>query len=361
MPSAGSTHNPIDVLGDADPALYERAARTALEDPDIHAALIILTPQAMTKIDEIADEIVVLNNAVKGKPIMTAFMGAGSVDDAVAKMQEAGVPNMPYPDTAMNVFGRMYERYEHTQRAESSVPRIEVDAESVAKMIASYRAEGIKQIETDDCHEVLEAYRIPYAGFELVQAPEDAVAAAEKMGYPIVMKIASPQIVHKTDVGGVVLDLNSAQEVEDAYYDVLLRCHEAAPEAELYGVTIQQMLPPGKEIIIGMFRDPQFGPMVMVGLGGVYVETFKDVSFRLAPLTTRDTKAMIEELKAYTLLKGVRGEAAADIAAIEDVINRISRLAVDNPEILEMDINPLLVYEEGKGAVCVDIRIALGD
>jgi len=166
--------------------------------------------------------------------------------------------------------------------------------------------------------------------------------------------------VHKTDVGGVVLGIETTEGVEDSYYDMVNRAHNAVPGAEILGVSIQKMMPPGRELIIGMVKDPQFGPMVMVGLGGIYVEAFKDVIFRLAPLTAWDAAQMLRELKAYTLLSGLRGEAPADIEAIEDVLLRISNLAVHHPDLSEMDINPLLVYNAGHGCACVDIRMTLG-
>ena len=359
MPAAGSLHNPIDVLGDADAMLYAMATEAMLEDPSIDAVIVILTPQAMTEIYRTADEVIHLSRNTD-KTIICSFMGAGSVDAPVSRLQKAGIPNIPYPDQAMLILGRMHERLLHTKRPSSRPVRFQVDHDRVKGIFKSYEEKGTMQVETDDCRVVLESYGIPFAPFKAASDIGEARDAAEEMGFPVVMKILSPQIVHKTDVGGVVLGIETTEGVEDNYYDMVNRAHNAVPGAEILGVSIQKMMPSGLELIIGMVKDPQFGPMVMVGLGGIYVEAFKDVVFRLAPLTAWDAAQMLRELKAYTLLGGLRGEAPADIEAIEDVLLRISNLAVHNPDLSEMDINPLLVYNAGHGCACVDIRMTLG-
>ena len=359
MPAAGSTHNPVDLLGDADSMLYAITIETLLADPAVDALLVILTPQAMTEIYRTADEIIRLARN-SDKTIMCSFMGAGSVDAPVSRLQKAGIPNIPYPDQAMLVLGRMYERQTHTKRPVSDAVRFKVDRDRVASLFVEYIERGVTQLDPEDCRVVLDAYGIPFAPLRLASDPEAAKKFGDEIGYPVVLKISSPQIVHKTDVGGVALDIKGPAQLVETYEDMVNRARRKVPGAEILGVTVQKMMPEGKELILGMAKDPQFGPLIMVGLGGIYVEAFKDIVFRLAPLTPWDAGQMLRELKAYTLLRGVRGEQPADVDAIENVLLRISRLAFDHSTLSEMDINPLMVYNAGDGCTCVDIRITIG-
>ncbi len=359
LPPAASLHNPVDILGDADSMLYGIAVETLLKDEGVDAVLVILTPQAMTEIYRTADEIIKLARRYD-KTTMCSFMGASSVDAPVSRMQKAGIPNIPFPDQAMVVLGRMYERRMHMRRPGAKRVRLSVDSDSVRRMFEDYRDRGVLQVDPEDCRRVLEAYGIPYAPLRVAGDPESARKYADEMGYPVVLKIVSPQIIHKTDVGGVALDLQGPKQVLDAYEDIVDRAHRQVPGAQIMGVSVQRMVPQGKELIVGMTKDPQFGPLIMVGLGGIYVEAFKDVVFRLAPLTPWDAGQMMRSLKAYPLLRGVRGEEPSDIESVENVLLRLSRLAVDNPVMSEMDMNPLMVYNAGDGCACVDIRITLG-
>jgi len=254
----------------------------------------------------------------------------------------------------------MLERRKQMERPKPVKPRLKVDSRRAAGIFSSYLARNVTQVEPEDCRDVLEAYGIPFAPMEVATDVETAKELAGAMGYPVVLKIVSPQIVHKTDVGGVVLGIEGPKELEEAYEDMVGRARRKVPGAEIQGVSVQKMVPQGRELILGMVRDPQFGPLVMVGLGGIYVEAFRDVSFRLAPLTRWDASQMLRELKAYPLLEGLRGEEAADIEAVYETLIRISRLAADNPALSEMDINPLMVYNAGGGSTCVDIRMTLG-
>jgi len=206
---------------------------------------------------------------------------------------------------------------------------------------------------------VARAYGIPTPLIELATTAEEAVKAAEKVGFPVVMKIESPQILHKTDIGGVKLGIESSEDVRRSFYELVGRSHIFSPSARILGVNIQKMVPQGREMIVGMSRDVTFGPLIMFGLGGIYVNFLRDVSFRLAPLSRQSTMEMVEETKAYTLLRGIRGEARSDIDSMVDVLLRVSKLVTDFPEISELDINPLFVYEEGKGCSALDIKITI--
>jgi len=225
----------------------------------------------------------------------------------------------------------------------------------------------LQKIRSDDrssagdteAKEILAAYGVPLPKSILAANSEDAVAAAEAIGYPVVMKIASPDILHKTDIGGVKLNLTSASDVRDAFDLIVYRALRHMPEATIWGCQVQQMVKGGKEVIIGMNRDPQFGPLLMFGLGGVYVEALKDVTFRVAPIDRREAREMLGEIRAYNLLRGVRGEHPSDLEAIADTIVKISQLVTDFPEITELDINPLLVFPTGEGVLGLDMRLAL--
>jgi acyl-CoA synthetase (NDP forming) len=359
LPPAASMHNPVDILGDADALRYAIAVEAVLEDPGVDAVLVILTPQAMTEIYRTADEIIHIARSTE-KTVVCSFMGAGSVQAPVNRLQKEGIPNIPYPDRAMLVIGRMFERQLEIKKPPSHAMHFKVASERAKEIFESYKSRGEIQVEAEDCRAVLDAYGIPYAPFKIAGDLTTAKKVAAEMGFPVVMKVVSPQILHKTDVGGVVLGIRSARALTRAYEDMMTNVRRRMPAAEIYGVGIQKMVPEGRELITGIVKDPQFGPMVMVGLGGIYVEAFKDVVFRLAPLTPAEAARMLRELHAFRLLEGLRGEKPADVEAVEDVLLRVSQLAVENPVLAEMDINPLMVYNAGIGCTCVDVRMTLG-
>jgi len=207
---------------------------------------------------------------------------------------------------------------------------------------------------------VLEAYGLRIPRSNLATTPEEAIKHAAEMGYPVVLKIASPDILHKTDVGGVKVGLNNADDVRDAFELMVYRAQRYVPEARLWGCLVQEMVPSGGiEVLVGMNRDPQFGPLVTFGLGGIYVETLKDVTFRIAPFSKLEASEMIQEIRAHALLDGVRGKPPADKEAIMDTLLRIGQLVLDFPEIVELDINPLVVYDDGQGVIAIDMRLIL--
>jgi acetyltransferase len=221
------------------------------------------------------------------------------------------------------------------------------------------RREGRAKIGDAEARTILEAYRIPVPAAKLCKTAEEAVAFADEIGYPVVMKIASPDILHKTDIGGVRLNVRTAVDVRDSFDLITFRATRYMPDAEIWGCLVQQQVHGGREVIIGMNRDPQFGPLVMFGLGGIYVEALKDVTFRIAPFSRQDAMEMMREMRSYNLLRGVRGEARSDLTAIADTLLKVSQLVVDFPDIVELDINPLIVFEEGKGAMGIDMRLVL--
>jgi acetyltransferase len=359
LPPASSLQNPVDVLGDASAERYSAAVETLLSDAGIDALVMIITPQAMTEVEETAEEIVRIS-AGSRKTLICCFMGAESVEKAVSVVESAGIPNVEFPDRALQVLARMYERSVQKKRPRSRPVRFEVDKDRVKEIFRAYSKAGQIQVGPEDCRAVLEAYGIENAPFLVATNYDQTEEFAERYGYPVALKIVSPQILHKTDVGGVVLGIEDRGSLEDAYEELMFRVRRRIPAAEIDGVVVQKMVPAGRELILGMAKDPQFGPLIMVGLGGIYVEAFQDVAFRLAPVSPPETGRMLRELKAFRLLEGVRGEEPADLDAVEEVLQRVSQLCTDHRELTEMDINPLMVYNSGGGCTCVDVRMTLG-
>jgi len=229
----------------------------------------------------------------------------------------------------------------------------------VAEILSSMRESGRRELLEHESKKVLAAWEIPTTRVELARDAAEAVTAARELKYPVVMKISSPNIIHKSDAGGVKVGLSSEMEVRQAFKEVVENARAYRPKAKILGVTIQEYVPHAREVIVGALQDPTFGATVMFGLGGVWVEALKDVSFRLAPLNADDAREMISEIKGYPILGGIRGEPPADINAIVDVLQKVGQLEYEFPEISEMDINPLFVFDKGKGAIAVDARIIL--
>lgn len=229
----------------------------------------------------------------------------------------------------------------------------------VAEILSSVREIGRRELLEHESKQVLATWGIPTTRVELARDAVEAVRAARELKYPVVMKIASPDIIHKSDAGGVRVGLSSELDVREAFEEIMDNAREYKPKANILGVTVQEYVPRAREVIVGTVQDPTFGATVMFGLGGVWVEVLKDVSFRLAPLTVVDAKEMISEIRGYPILAGIRGELDADIDAIVDILQKAGQLAHEFPEIVEMDINPIFVFDRGKGATAIDARVIL--
>jgi len=360
LPEEASWINPVDVLGDALEDRYGLAMKTLLEDDSVDSIIAILTPQAMTRPLETASQLKTLKPFFQKKPILAVFMGGERVREAIRVLAEAGIPNYQQPERAVYTLAGMATYGEHLMfEPEQWYPLSDVDREAVEEALERVRKERRVSLLSVEARKVVQAYGISVPQSELAQNSRQAVVAARSIGYPVAMKVVSPQILHKTDIGGVKLNLSSDKEVEAMFYEVVKNANLFMPDARVFGVEVQRMVPPGKEVIVGMNRDTQFGPLIMFGLGGVYVNILKDVSFRLAPVSKRAASEMITETKSYALLRGVRGEPSSDIDSIVDVIQRISQLSTDFEEISEIDINPLIVYERGKGSLALDVKITV--
>jgi acetyltransferase len=358
LPDAASAANPVDLLGDALADRYQFAIELIMQERDVDAVLVILAPQAMTNSEQVAQTIV--GSAVdSSKPIVACFMGEASIEEGTTILVENRIPNYPFPERAANVFGSMVEYRRFLSMPDPETVQFEADRGSAAEVMSKAMAEGRFAIADAESRRILTAYGIEIPQSEVAETPEQAEKVASKLGYPVVLKIASPDILHKTDVGGVKVGLRNAADVRDAFELITYRAQRYVPEARLWGCLVQEMVPEGLEVLIGMNRDPQFGPLITFGLGGIYVEVLKDVSFRLAPLSRQGSEAMLKEIRAAALLEGVRGQPAVDRQSIADTLLRISQLVMDFPEIAELDINPYVAFEQGQGGIAIDMRLVL--
>jgi acetyltransferase len=294
-----------------------------------------------------------------GKPIFASFMGGVRVAEGRRIMRDGGLPSYDYPEDAVAAINTMLRYQRWLNRNDDLYSTLEVDRERVAGIMEAARNDGRMRLSEEEAHDVLRAYGFRLPREEMARTSEEAVAAAERIGYPVVLKLISPQVVHKSDVGGVVAGLKSAQEVRNAFFEMTSTARRMVERLYIAGVLVQEMVRGGKEVILGLSRDLQFGPMIMFGLGGIYVEVLRDVSFRIAPLTREEADNMVREIGAFPLLRGVRGEPPVDFPALREALLRLSQLAIDFPEIVEADINPLLVLGSGQGAVAADARFTI--
>jgi len=359
LPPHASVNNPVDVLGDADENRYRIALDAGLKSSEVNGVIIILTPQAMTPVKKIA-EVVAESRDKAEKPIIAVFMGLEEFSPAIKTLQRKGIPNYRFPEAAAYVLSRMYEYTLMASSPREEPPELPgVNYDKIKRILDRVRLEERLNLTVEDSFQIGEAAGIPTPPAKIARSRSEAGEIAESVGYPIVMKIVSPEILHKTDVGGVVLNIRSREEAERNYDEILRKAHLFMPQARILGVLVQRMAPEGKEVIVGAVRDVQFGPLMMFGLGGIYVNFLRDVSYRLCPLTRSEAEEMIRETKAYMLLRGVRGEPPSDIGSVIDIILKVSQIMNHFKEIREMEINPLFVYEDGQGCTAVDIRITL--
>ena len=363
LPPAAAVYNPVDVLGDARADRYEFAIDTVLADENVDGVIVILTPQAMTEPNETAKAIVKLSKKYPNKAIVAAFIGGDLVQEAAKILIEHGIPCFDLPERAVLAMSSLFKYREYLEYFEKLIEKrvkfYDVNPSKAEEIINKVKNEGRKVLLEVEAKELVRAYGIPTPVTHLVKSEDEAVEVANKIGYPVVLKISSPQILHKTDIGGVVLNISSDKEVREAYRTILSRVYKYVPRATIYGVTVQKMVPKGKEVIVGITKDSIFGHMIMFGSGGIYANILKDTSFRLIPITLDEAKEMIRETKAYRMLRGIRGEPPSDIASVINVLLRLNQLVQDMPEIVEMDINPLFVYEEGEGCIALDVKIII--
>ena len=363
LPKTASLINPIDIIGDADHTRYEKALRIVIKDQNVDSCIIISTPQMMLNMESLADVLISINKEFREKiTILTCMMGISGIDNALKKLDQNKIPQYSFPESATRTIATM-----HSYRAWITRPRTKirvfssVEKERVRRVFRDVKSKRRNYVHEIEAMQVLNAYGFHIPKFRLATTEDECVEFAEKVGYPVVLKISSPDVVHKVDVGGVELNLKNSQEVRNAFKRIMHNVELAQSDLKknVTGINIQEFIEGGKEVILGMKRDPQFGPLLMFGSGGIYVEVFKDVSFRLAPIKELSARNMIESTKAYKLLSGIRGEKPSDIESIIECLQRLSQLVIDFPEIQEIDINPLLVFQQGNGCKAVDGRIVI--
>ncbi len=358
LPATANFNNPIDVIGDAASDRYENALATVIGDDGVDGALIILTPQSMTDAIGTAEAIVQIARKSR-KPIVCSFMGIVDVSEGVEILHEAHVPCYKFPENAAAALGKLFGAKRWYDRRRLPQYDLSFDAERAQAVIDRYLEAGKTVLGELEGNEILKCYGFETLPMDLAETADGAVKIADSIGYPVVMKIVSDQILHKSDAGGVKIGLGSSEEVRAAYEEIIRGAEKYDPTAVLTGVLVQKMARRGEEVILGMSRDPNFGPLLMFGLGGIFVELFKDVVFRIAPFGRNVARRMIKSIKGYPLLQGFRGRPKVDLLCLEQLLVGLGHMVENHPAIKELDINPLLVHPKGEGATVADIVITL--
>ena len=365
LPPHWSHNNPVDILGDAEPERYATSLEIAAKDPSIDGMLVILTPQGMTNPTQIAEKLKPYASSL-GKPVLASWMGGAEVSAGEEILNQAGIPTFAFPDTAARMFNYMW-KYSYNLRALYETPNLREEGDVAApdrvrakQIIDEVRKSGRTILTEFESKELLATYGIPTVQTKIAATEEEAVKTAEKFGFPIVLKLFSETITHKTDVGGVQLNIRNADGVRQSFQAIKKSVTEKVGAQHFQGVTVQPMIKlDGYEVIIGSSLDPQFGPVLLFGTGGQLVEVFKDRALALPPLNTTLARRMIEQTKIFTALKGVRGRKPVDIAALEDILVRFSQLVTEQPWIKELDINPLLASPDH--LIALDARVVIHD
>jgi 4-hydroxybutyryl-CoA synthetase (ADP-forming) len=358
IPPHGSARNPVDIVGDADFSRFQKVLVEVISNPNVGSIVTMCTPSATLNYDDLA-RIIVKTSKDSGKTMLAALMGLAEGTKNKEILSEGGIPHFMYAESAIRTLEAMYRFRDLLKKPAGRLKIFDVDKKKVRTVLENVRNSGRKNLIEEEGYEVLAAYGFTTPKTVLGNSEEDCVSAANNIGYPVVMKIASRDIIHKSDAGGVKVGVTNDEQVRTAFNTILQNVKTYKPDADIKGVLVQEMVSSGKEIILGAKQDPIFGSLVMFGLGGIYVEILRDVVFRLAPVDEQEARQMVHSIKTLKLLKGVRGEKPSDLGAIVDSLQRLSQLVTEFPEIEEFDINPLLVLQEGKGVRTVDVRISL--
>jgi acetyltransferase len=356
-PSA-AVANPVDMTADAGPEQFAQALRILLHASRTDGVLVIATPTGTMTGQGVAQAILDAGRT-RPKALTACLFGLTDLSETVGFLEAGGVPTFTFPEEAVQGLGSLARYRAWRTRPRTQVRKFPVDLRAARAVIARARRSGASVLPEYASRELLEAFGIPFAPVRRVRNADEAVVAAKDVGFPVVLKVASPDISHKTEVGGVLLHLENANEVRDALGRMTATLRTRAPRARIEGFEVEAEISGGKEVLIGLQRDPGFGPVIVFGLGGIYVEVLRDVTFRLAPVRPLSAHHMIESVKAFPLLQGVRGEPPSDLDALAESIERISQLGVELPEVAELDLNPLIVRAAGSGVVAVDARVVL--
>lgn len=361
VPDYGSTKNPVDMTGMAGPQEYYNAVEVSLNHSQIDALVVLYCMAAGHDPAKFARGIEQgINDATKQKPVAVSMLGGEETNQARKTLNTEGVPAYEEPEEAVGALAASY-RYRN-QKQSISVPTkddIQADWQSIDKILSQVQQTNRTQLLESEANQILKYLNVRVPEYQLATTETECIQAAQTIGYPVVMKIQSPDILHKTEAGGLELNLNSDQEIKQAYRKITDKVASTRPDALIEGVTISEMIPDGVEVIVGSSTDPSFGPTIMFGLGGIYVEILEDVSFKVAPVSRDEAESMISEINAHPLLFGARGESPKDVDELAEVLYRISHLVARKKEIRELDINPLVTLDEGKGCVALDCSITL--
>lgn len=359
LPKGVAVRNPLDLIASATPAGYRKAIGSLLRDPNVDAVVPIFIPPLGVDQDAVAEAIVAAAREVPAKPVLAVMMGRQGLPEWRAQLHRAGIPTYIFPESAARALAALSRHREAAAEPRESATPMQVDHARASAVVANARREGRTRLTTEQALQLLSAYGVPVTAARFAATREQAIEAACEIGFPVVMKIESRDIAHKTDVGGVVLRISDEKQAAAAYDAIMSGVASRQPEARVEGVLVARQERAEREIIVGMTRDPSFGPLIMFGLGGIYAEVLRDVVFRIAPLTPRDVRSMTDAIRGKAVLEGVRGQPAANMPALHDAIRRVAQLAVEVPEIGELDVNPLLVSHTG--VVAVDARVVLQD
>ncbi len=358
LPSIASVQNPVDMTADVGADQYREVLGALLASDAADGALVIATPTGTMTGGEVAKAIL----AVRGsgsKPIAACMFGLTDLSDEVRALESHGVPSFTFPEEAVEGLAALARYHAWRTRPRTEVRTFPVDVAAADRAIARARADGTTVLPEYSARSLLAAYGIRFPEVGVATTADEAVSLAGRIGFPVVLKVASPDISHKTDVGGVAVGIGDVASLRAAWDRMSRSVAAAAPQARIQGYEVEAQIVGGKEVLIGMQRDPAFGPIVVFGLGGIYVEVLRDVTFRLAPVRPLSAQHMIDSVKAAPLLRGVRGEGPSDLPALAEAIERVSQLAIERPEVVELDLNPMIVRPAGQGIVAVDARVVL--
>lgn len=358
LPPAAAVQNPVDVLGDAAPERFAEAVRIVQADPGVDSLILVLAPQADTRPADTARAVVA--NLDRSKPVLASFMGGREMVEARRTLVAAGVPDYPAPGRAASALGAMCEYAAWRRRPPRVVTRFPVNRRRVERILRRVERLGRLEVEEFMAKEILSAYEFHIPEGKLALSAEEAIEAADRLGYPVALKIVSADIVHKSTVGGVRLSLVSPEQVRDAFDLIMLRIQKHVPEALVDGVYVEKMCPRGLETVIGMSRDAEFGPMLMFGLGGIAVEVMEDVAFHLAPITADEAMQMLKGTRAFPTIQERQAREGVDLEAIASALQRLSQLATDFPQVHEVEVSPYIVGRPGHDSMVADARMLLG-
>ncbi len=358
IPPWGSSRNPVDIVGDADFNRFDNVLNEVLSHKNVGSVITMCTPSGTLDYDKLA-EVVVKHSKKYKKTMLASLMGLDEGVENRRILSEGGVPYYTYAEGAIRTLAAMLRFADWIKSPPGKITKLNVNKAKAKKVFDKVKKEKRPNLLEEEGLEILRAYGFPLPQSSLAKNENEAVKIAKKIGHPVVMKIASPQIIHKSDAGGVKVNLTNDTEVKVAFKEIVKNAKKYNKKAEIKGVLIVEMVKGGKEMIIGSKLEPGFGPVIMLGMGGIYVEVLKDVTFRLAPVTDREANDMISSIKTKKILEGVRGEKPSDIKKLSECIQRLSQLVTDFKEIKELDMNPVLVMEKGKGCKILDVRIGL--